>query len=146
MIELGRAGAIPPSAAIACGGIAPALRILPRDSNQFESHPEIHLLNVQHPLPGTIQGVAEQARQFHQEQGLAALSGARKILDDAKVRYNHHISVGEAGPVVARMVEELKCDQVIMGTRGTSAIANMVLGSVATKVLHAVNVPVLLVK
>ena len=107
---------------------------------------EIHLLNVQHPLPGTIQGVAEQARQFHQEQGLAALSGARKILDDAKVHYNHHISVGEAGPVVARMVEELKCDQVIMGTRGTSAIANMVLGSVATKVLHAVNVPVLLVK
>ena len=26
---------------------------------------DIHLLNVQHPLPGTIKGVAEQAKLFH---------------------------------------------------------------------------------
>ncbi len=107
---------------------------------------DIHLLNVQHPLPGTIKGVSEQAKQFHNEEGLAALAGARRILDDAKVKYTHHISVGDVGPAVARMVEDLKCDQVIMGTRGMSSIANMVLGSVATKVLHLVHVPVILVK
>jgi len=33
-----------------------------------------------------------------------------------------------------------------MGTRGMSSVANMVLGSAATKVLHLVSVPVLLVK
>ncbi|MCE9642399.1 MAG: universal stress protein, partial [Betaproteobacteria bacterium] len=36
--------------------------------------------------------------------------------------------------------------QIVMGTRGAGAVANMVLGSVATKVLHLVEVPVLLVK
>ena len=33
-----------------------------------------------------------------------------------------------------------------MGTRGHGAVANMLIGSVATKVLHLVEVPVLLVK
>ena len=107
---------------------------------------EIHLLNVQHPLPGTIKGVGEQAKQFHQEEGLAALANARKILDDVKFKYTHHISVGEVGPAVAQLVEDLKCDQVVMGTRGMNSIANMMLGSMATKVLHLVNVPVLLIK
>jgi nucleotide-binding universal stress UspA family protein len=32
-----------------------------------------------------------------------------------------------------------------MGTRGMTAIANLVLGSVATKVLHLTQVPVVLV-
>lgn len=107
---------------------------------------EIHLLNVQHPLPGTIKGVAEQARQFHNEEGLAALAGARKILDGAGVKYTHHISVGEVGSAVAHLVNDLKCDQVVMGTRGMGSVANMLLGSTVTKVLHLVHVPVLLIK
>ena len=107
---------------------------------------DIHLLNVQHPFPGTIKGVAEQARQYHQEQGEAALAGARKLLDDAKVKYSYHVSVGEAAPTVAKFAGELQCDLVIMGTRGMGSLANMVMGSVATKVLHLVHVPVMLVK
>lgn len=107
---------------------------------------DIHLLNVQHPLPGTIRGVAEQARQYHQEQGEAALAGARKLLDDAKMKYSYHVSVGEAAPAVAQSVKELGCDHVVMGTRGMGSLGNMVLGSVATKVLHLVDVPVILVK
>ena len=107
---------------------------------------DIHLLNVQHPLPGTIKGVAEQAKQFHNEEGLAALAGARKILDDANVKYTHHIGVGEVAPAVAHLVNDLKCDQVVMGTRGMNSIANMLMGSTATKVLHLVNVPVVLIK
>jgi nucleotide-binding universal stress UspA family protein len=33
-----------------------------------------------------------------------------------------------------------------MGTRGMTAISTLVMGSVATKVLHLANVPVTLVK
>jgi nucleotide-binding universal stress UspA family protein len=45
----------------------------------------------------------------------------------------------------------LNCDQVIMGTRGLgssgiAAISGLLLGSIATKVLHLVDVPVTLVK
>jgi nucleotide-binding universal stress UspA family protein len=107
---------------------------------------EVHLLNVQHPFPGTIKGVAEQAKQYHHDEGVKALANARKVLDDANVKYIYHIGVGEVGEIVAHFANDLKCDQVVMGTRGMSSVANMVLGSAATKVLHLVNVPVLLVK
>jgi len=107
---------------------------------------DIHLLNVQHPLPGTIRGVSEQAKQFHNEEGMAALAGARKLLDDAKLKYTHHISVGDVAGAVAQAAADLKCDQIIMGTRGMGTVGNMLLGSVASKVLHMVNVPVMLVK
>ncbi len=108
--------------------------------------PEVHLLNVQHSLPGTIKGVADQAKQYHHDEGIKALAHARRVLDDAKVKYSYHISVGEVGEVVAHFVNELQCDQVVMGTRGMGSVANLVLGSGATKVLHLVQVPVMLVK
>lgn len=107
---------------------------------------EIHLLNVQHPFPGTIKGVSRLAKQHHHDEGMKALAGARKLLDKAKLEYAFHIGVGEVAEIVAGFVQELKCDQVAMGTRGMSSIANMVLGSAASKVLHLVKVPVLLVK
>jgi nucleotide-binding universal stress UspA family protein len=93
-----------------------------------------------------VRGVHEQAAQHHQEEGLKALAGARKLLDDAGLKYEFHISVGEAADVIAHFVKDKKVDEVVMSTRGASAVANMLLGSVATKVLHQVEVPVLLVK
>ncbi|HTD90292.1 MAG TPA: universal stress protein [Burkholderiales bacterium] len=106
---------------------------------------EVHLLNIQHPMPGTV-GESAQAKQYHHDAGVLALAAARKLLDDAKVSYTYHISVGDVGDIVAHFVNELKCDQVVMGTRGAGAVANMVMGSAATKVLNLVKVPVLLVK
>ena len=111
----------------------------------YREPPDIHLLNVQHPFPGTIQGVRKEAEQVHHEEGIKALVTARKALDDAGLKYVYHISVGEVGEVIARFVKDQKIDQVVMGTRGLGPVANMLLGSVATKVLQLVDVPVLLV-
>lgn len=107
---------------------------------------EIHVLNVQRPFPGTIRGVHEQAEKYHHDEGIKALAGARKLLDDAGLKYTYHISVGEAGEVIAHYCKDQQIQQIVMGTRGAGAVANMLLGSVATKVLHMVEVPVLLVK
>ncbi len=123
-----------------------AVQYLMKQSANSREPFEIHLLNVQHPFPGTIKGVGDQAKQYHHDEGIKALANARKLLDDAKVKYSYHIGVGEVGEVVAHFVKDLKCEQVVMGTRGMNSIANMVLGSGATKVLHLVDVPVLLVK
>ena len=38
------------------------------------------------------------------------------------------------------------CDMICMGTRGMTAMSGLVMGSVATRVLHLARVPVLLVK
>jgi nucleotide-binding universal stress UspA family protein len=122
-----------------------AVRFLIKKSTLFRDPLEIHLLNVQPSFPGTIRGVAQLAQEEHQRQGLAALADTRKLLDDAGVTYAHHISVGETPEIIARYVEDHGIEQVVMGTRGLGTITGMLLGSVATKVLHLVQVPVLLV-
>ena len=122
------------------------IRCLARKAGLYKVPLEIHLLNVQHAFPGTVRGVHEQAAQHHQDEGMKALAGVRKLLDDAGLKFEYHINVGEAAEVIAQFAKDHKVDEVMMGSRGASAVANMVLGSVATKVLHLVDVPVLLVK
>ena len=44
------------------------------------------------------------------------------------------------------MANELACDLIVMGTHGRSGIAGLVVGSVASRVLHLAACPVMLVK
>jgi nucleotide-binding universal stress UspA family protein len=107
---------------------------------------DIHLLNVQHAFPGTVRGVREEAEKFHRDEGIKALADARKLLDGAGIKYEYHIIVGEAAEAIVQFVKQHKLDQMVMCTRGMGAVANMLLGSVASSVLQASEVPVVLVK
>jgi nucleotide-binding universal stress UspA family protein len=114
----------------------------------------VHLLNVQPPNhSGVVKKYLSQdlIDKFHQEEGETALRSARARLDNADIAYTSHVEVGDVAQTIARYVQELDCDQVIMGTRGlgssnVAAISGLLLGSIATKVLHLVEVPVTLVK
>ena len=109
---------------------------------------ELHLLNVQGPVSGNVSSFisGDAINKFHQEEAMKELQGAMRKLDAAKVTYRHHIGVGEPAEVIAGYAGEKGCDQIIMGTRGMGSVSNLVLGSVATKVIHLAPVPVLLVK
>jgi nucleotide-binding universal stress UspA family protein len=111
---------------------------------------QVHLLNVQRSLPyaGRVESVIghEQIKQYHHDEGMAALKTAMQKLDAAKIKYQHHIGVGEEAETIARYAKEKGCDQIVMGTRGLGSVSNLLLGSVATKVIHLAPVPVLLVK
>lgn len=56
------------------------------------------------------------------------------------------VVVGEPASSIAAHVERHGADAVIMGTRGLGTLGGLVLGSVATKVIHLVTPPVTLVK
>ena len=47
---------------------------------------------------------------------------------------------------IVRIAKEREMDQIALGTRGMGAVGNLLLGSVAQRVLHQSPVPVLLVK
>ena len=84
--------------------------------------------------------------KFQQEEGMKELRGAMQKFDAAGVKYEHHIGVGEPAETIVSYVRERRCDLIFMGTRGMGSVSNLVLGSVATKVIHLAPVPVLLVK
>lgn len=109
---------------------------------------EIHLLNVQSPLPSLAASALGQARvdQHHHEEGIKALAAARAALDKAAVRHEIHIGVGEPAETIVRFAQEKHADQIVMGARGLGAVSAALLGSVATKVIHLSTCNVLLVK
>jgi nucleotide-binding universal stress UspA family protein len=109
---------------------------------------EVHLLNVQPPIPGDVRRFVTQDMidTYHREEGHKALESAEGKLNAAGVAYVASVRVGHAGETIAEYVRQQHCDAVIMGTRGLGATRGLVLGSVATKVIHLVDVPVTLVK
>ncbi|MFL6621221.1 MAG: universal stress protein [Sulfurifustis sp.] len=119
-----------------------------RALSSYKEGAELHLLNVQPPLPGDVAMFvgAETCRKYHQDEGAKVLAPARARLEAAKVPYVWHVSVGDPGEVIARYAKEKGCDEICMGTRGLGRVAGMLLGSVTTKVIHLSPVPVLLVK
>ena len=111
--------------------------------------PEVHLLHVHPPIPiGLVQAhVSPESLQGHyREEGEAALHSACERLDKAGVKFEKHIHVGQAAEVIARLADELACDLVLMGTHGRSAVGQVLLGSVASRVVQLAPCPVQLVK
>jgi YjbE family integral membrane protein len=123
-----------------------AAEYLIKQAPYFKERLDIHLLNVQHPFPGTIHGVAQEAKRFHEEEGAKALANVRNVCDAAGIKYTDHVKVGDPSAVIGQFVQNEQIEMVLMGHRGASAVANIVLGSVATKVLQSADVPVLLIK
>lgn len=54
--------------------------------------------------------------------------------------------IGPAGPTIARLASEQQHDLVMLGTHGRGAVAGLVLGSVASKVISLCTRPVLLIR
>lgn len=88
----------------------------------------------------------EKARKLLQEHSEALLKPALAKVAAAGVKHTSAILVGDVPSEIARAAETEGCDGIVMGTRGMGAVANLLLGSVATKVIHLSKVPVTLVR
>ena len=110
---------------------------------------EVHLLNVQLPVAsGAVKMFIsqQQLKDYYRDEGLAALKEARALLDQHGVQYQHHIGVGELAATIVDYAKDKACGQIVMGTHGRGKLAGAVLGSVAARVIHLADVPVLLIK
>jgi len=126
-----------------------ALRHIIGTRDLYREPIELHLLNVQLPVAsGAVKMFISQPQlnDYYRDEGLAALKEARALLDKAGVPFQHHIGVGEIAPTIASYAREKDCRQIAMGTHGRGGLAGALLGSVATKVIHLADRPVLLVK
>jgi len=115
---------------------------------------DVHLLNVQAGDASVVDhvrryaaDVAAQLVKAGRDAGAKLLERAAKAVEAAGVRsVERTVLLGDPAENIGAYVENEGCDMVVMGTRGLSPVGGLLLGSVTTKVIHAVKVPVTLVK
>lgn len=115
----------------------------------FRETPEIHLLYVHAPIPmGRVQQHIghETLDAYYREESEALLQPAAALLNAAGLAFSRHIHVGSAAEIIVKLARELACDMIFMGTHGRGALPAALLGSVASKVLHLADRPVMLAK
>lgn len=111
---------------------------------------QVHVLNVQQEpvLYGEFAtaGTVEELNQSFLDKSQRTLAEAASALQAAGIDHQTHAILGNVAEQVSEAVQQFGCDTVVMGTRGLGSFKGMLMGSVATRVIHEVSVPVLLVK
>jgi YjbE family integral membrane protein len=125
-----------------------AVRHVIEVSRELGRVPFVELLNVQHPVHGDVSRFvgAQQVEDYHREEGRKALAGARALLDAAQLPYASHVEVGDPAEMIMRHERSSGASRIVMGTRGAGGLGQLLLGSVAQKVIQLCSAPVTLVK
>ena len=114
----------------------------------FVPRPEVHLFHAHPPLPypGAAAVVGRKAvEDYQRDSAREALAPAAAALREAGVAFESGWSVGEPAAEIAGYVRDHAIDLVVLGARGHGAVLNLALGSVATKCIAILDVPVLVV-
>lgn len=127
-----------------------AARKLTKLAKEWKSSPEIVVINVHLPLPaaGRVSMVIGKAsiQKYYKEESEKAMKPVLKVLKDAGLTANSIMDVGPIAETIVAHAKRGKFDFICIGTRGMTATANLLLGSVATKVLHLADMPVITVR
>jgi nucleotide-binding universal stress UspA family protein len=85
----------------------------------------------------------EELQRAHSEDILAA---AEAKLKHAGVSNTRRVLVGPVALTIAEHAERIGCEVIVMGRHGRTTLGDVLVGSVAMKVLHASKLPVMLVR
>jgi nucleotide-binding universal stress UspA family protein len=110
---------------------------------------EIELLHVLDPVTFTSLASTLKDDNWKRERPAEVdrvVAPAEQLVRDAQVPYHVCWRVGDPVDEIAAEAKEKSFAGIVLGTRGRGAIANLLLGSVASRVSCMVNVPVTLVK
>ncbi len=114
----------------------------------FNAQSEFTVFTVQLPLPPRARAAvgAEVANSYYAEEAAKVTEPVLKFLNRHGIEAKVVTKTGSPGELIAKTADSGKYDLVIMGSHGHSALGNLVMGSVATKVLANCKTPVLLVR
>lgn len=109
---------------------------------------EVHVLYVHVALPQEVSRLVghDEIAEYRHAESEKALKDVKTLLERSTVPHVLHEGVGSVAEVVTQLADSLRCEQITMGTHGRGALAELLMGSTALKVIHLSKVPVLLVK
>jgi len=130
-------------------GSEPSLRAVDHVVEQAQAvRPRVYLLHVRTPLSADITRFIDgkTIEDYHREAGDKVLSAAIARFAGSGIEHSSHLLLGEAAPAIVEFATTKGCSMIVMGTHGFSTVMGLIMGSVATKVIHLATMPVLLVK
>jgi nucleotide-binding universal stress UspA family protein len=86
--------------------------------------------------------VADYLRELSEKE----LKPARKLLDAAGLHHDMELRTGHVATEIVDLAKSGKYDLLVLGAKGRHAVADLLLGSVAQRVLATARTPVLLVR
>lgn len=125
-----------------------AVRHLVELSKSLAETPTVTLLYVDPPL---LRSVAlelggDGVERYHAENGTYALKKARTALKRAQIPFIEKVLVGEPAESIVKQAKAAKADLIVMGTHGRGALKQLLVGSVALKVIATSPVPVVVAR
>jgi nucleotide-binding universal stress UspA family protein len=108
-------------------------------------------LHVQN-IPAIDLAGASEAMDANWLQEAASRAAAQALKDaigkseGANVAFKALARTGETAEAIAHVAREEEVEHIVMGTRGLGGIQGLLLGSVATQVIHLAKVPITLIK
>lgn len=114
----------------------------------FTPHNDYTVLTVQPELPRRARAAVgkETVDKYYADETQRILKPVAKFLLRHGIHATTTWKVGPVGESIAQFAEAGKFDLVVMGSHGNGTVLNLVLGSVATRVLASCTVPVLLMR
>ena len=124
-----------------------AVRYAAKLSAALKKPPKIFVVNADEPLRGVAAELTvDSVARYHAENGRFALKNARSILKRAGLDYQEYLLVGEPAETILKLAKSSKCDLIVMGSHGRSALKSLFLGSVTSKVLAHSQTPLTIVR
>jgi len=135
-------------------GSETALRAVRRFADLARGMPDVHaiLMNVEPELPLVDRmagGSPEAVRRFGQplrDRAEKLLAQARSELERAGVRSSVTVEFGDPADTIVARAKDWSVELIVIGSERRGTIGSLLPGSVAHKVLHHSDLPVLLVK
>ncbi len=114
----------------------------------FGSQHGYTVLTVVPPVPGRAAAAltADVLKTYYEAEGERVLKSIRAFLGKQGVTAEFVKKTGVAADTIAAVAESGKFDLLVMGSHGHGAVGNLVMGSVATKVMAKCSTPVLLIR
>jgi nucleotide-binding universal stress UspA family protein len=98
-------------------------------------------------LRGASQFVGKDAvRSYLDDLASAELEGAIAAAQKSKVPFETRALRGQVAQSIAKAAEAEGCDLIVLGSKGRTALKDLLIGSVAQRVASLADMPVTLVK
>ncbi|MBK9340673.1 MAG: universal stress protein [Rhodoferax sp.] len=106
------------------------------------------VLTVHLPIPARARAAVGKdiVEDYYKDDAEKVLAPIDKFLARHGIQAKSVWKAGNVGETIATFAEAAKFDMLVMGSHGHGSFLNMVLGSVATKVLANCKTPILLVR